>query len=132
MLRALTLLIVSALAAMPAAATTPNLDALPGGGCPWADGIDSLAASMTTVYINGEAYYVKGYENRMAFKDYLRACDEAEAMLAFELWRRDRRGVNTTGIIGIVPALQPLWIGTAVFAVMAGSHKLQMLYALER
>jgi len=123
--------LMTLLLAGPAAAA-PNLDALPGGGCPWSEGIESASASMSTVYINHDAYYVKGYENRAVFMQHLQSCGEADAAAAFEMWQRDRRRVGTTAVVGIIPALQPLWIGTGVFAVLAGQHKLQMLNALGR
>ena len=123
---------VAALVGLSApAAAAPDLSAVPGAGsCAWGEEIDSIAASMTTVWINGASYYVKGYENRLAFIEELQRCGADDAVVYFELWRRDRRVVNTTALIGLVPVLQPTWVATGIFAVMAGQHKLEMMNAI--
>lgn len=123
MIRLLKLIALSLVTTAPAAAAGP-LDAVPGSGCPWSE-VETVAATMTTVYINGEAYYVSGYEARTQFLSYLHSCDNPAAAASFEMWRQDRRATNITAISGIFVA--PVWIGTAIFGMRAGGHKLQMM-----
>ena len=90
--------------------------------------IQSVDTTLTLVTIDGTTYEVVGAENRARFEGALEECGLDEAAQAFHSWRMHRTLTNVF-LVGIV--VQPLWIGSVVFAALAPGPRMRMVLALE-
>ena len=89
--------------------------------CPWADAASvSVRADMTTVYVNGTPYAVRGLSARTSFERVLDACGGG-ATDSFRKWREKRRRINTAAVISVASSPLPVlsFLTTPGFAVWA-------------
>lgn len=117
-------------AAISALASTPAL-----ADCPWSTEAPVYAsASMSTVTVGGQSFFVRGGDSRTRFVNTLKSCETGEAAQSFEQWRASRRATNTTAIVAGAgtPFLAPLFIWTAVAANKAKVRKEEMIARIER
>lgn len=97
--------------------------------CPWPK-VEDASASMSTVYVNGRSYFVRGGRNWREFEQTLNDCGEGEAARHLRAWRANRRVTNATAIVGLL-VFWPALIVTPVTAILAGGQKDAMLDELE-
>jgi len=75
--------------------------------CPWAGDDVRAHGNMTTLYVNDEAFKVRGQKGRKAFSTVLYKCYETPAARRFKAWRTMRRSTNTFAGLSllVVPAI---------------------------
>ena len=77
------------------------LAAFAAADCPWSpEDFDQVRSDMTYVSVKGRRTEVRGKAAREAFIATLEACELAQAVPAFEAWRKARRWTNTWAGVG--------------------------------